>query len=124
MWATPSCFAISPKFSGLLLKRRVEVREITFSSAIFDNRVRISSWMPSAKYALSGSWLRFSNGKTAIDFGGNERAPLGLRNLSNDQTSPNATTTSRTALTVTAIRGADLTAGHFFGRCGLPISSV
>src|SRR6267143_1051540 len=24
--------------------------------------------MPSAKYALSGSWLRFSNGNTAMDF--------------------------------------------------------
>src|SRR5881275_1514656 len=46
----------------------MEVREITFKSAIFDRRVRISSWTPSAKYALSGSWLRFSKGNTATPF--------------------------------------------------------
>ena len=43
MFATPSCLAISSKFSGALLKRCVEVREITFRSAIFESRVRISS---------------------------------------------------------------------------------
>src|SRR5207247_8613101 len=55
----------------------VEVREITFKSAIFDKRVRISSWIPSAKYALSGSRLKFSNGRTAMLFsvGSNVRVP-------------------------------------------------
>src|SRR6266480_1308222 len=43
---------------------------MTFRSAILDKRVRISSWMPSAKYALALSSLRFSKGKTAIDFSG------------------------------------------------------
>jgi phage terminase large subunit GpA-like protein len=45
-----------------------DVREITFRSAIFDKRVRISSWIPSAKYALALSSLRFSNGSTAMLF--------------------------------------------------------
>src|SRR5437899_4989321 len=43
---------------------------MTFTSAIFDKRVRISSWIPSAKYAFSLSLLRFSNGKTAMLFSG------------------------------------------------------
>src|SRR6266487_3406474 len=43
---------------------------MTFRSAILDNRVRISSWMPSAKYALALSSLRFSNGRTAMLFSG------------------------------------------------------
>src|SRR5207244_9878022 len=41
---------------------------MTFRSAILDKRVRISSWMPSAKYALALSSLRFSNGSTAMLF--------------------------------------------------------
>src|SRR5205809_4453068 len=49
---------------------------MTFKSAIFDKRVRISSWMPSAKYALALSSLRFSNGSTAILFSGIETATL------------------------------------------------
>src|SRR5215468_5138756 len=44
MWATPSCLAISGRFVGALLYFCVEVREITFKSAIFDKRVRISSF--------------------------------------------------------------------------------
>src|SRR6266581_2490842 len=43
---------------------------MTFKSAILDKRVRISSWMPSAKYALALSSLRFSNGSTAMLFSG------------------------------------------------------
>ena len=43
IFATPSCFAISGRFSGALLKRCVDVREITFRSAILERRVRISS---------------------------------------------------------------------------------
>src|SRR5206468_10793705 len=70
MCITPSCFAISRKSEGALLNRWVDVREITFRSAILARRVRISSWMPSAKYALSGSRLRLSNGRTATDFSG------------------------------------------------------
>jgi hypothetical protein len=44
----------------------VEVREITFKSAILDSQVRISSWMPSAKYALSGSRLRFLKKRSQV----------------------------------------------------------
>src|SRR5204862_7761226 len=68
MFITPSCRAMSRKSDGALLKRCVDVREITFRSATFANRVRISSCTPSQKYALSGSRLRLSNGSTAIDF--------------------------------------------------------
>src|SRR5438067_11136284 len=67
MLATPSCFAIWGRLSGVLLKCCVEVREMTFRSATFAKRVRISSCTPSQKYALSGSRLRLSNGSTAID---------------------------------------------------------
>src|SRR5256714_13394839 len=61
---------MSGKFSGELLKRCVDVRAITLRSATFESRVRISSWTPSAKNALSGSRLRLSKGRTAIDFSG------------------------------------------------------
>ena len=59
---------MSRKLSGALLYFVVDVREITFSAAIFDRRVRISSWIPSVKYAFDLSSLRFSNGKTAMLF--------------------------------------------------------
>src|SRR5258707_4489243 len=49
---------------------------MTFRSAIFDKRIRISSWMPSAKYALAFSSLRFSNGSTAMLFSGIKTVPL------------------------------------------------
>src|SRR6266850_6727194 len=68
MLETPSCLAISRKLSGLLLYFSVDVREITLRSAILESRVKISSWIPSAKYALDLSSLRFSNGRTAMDF--------------------------------------------------------
>src|SRR6266850_5512187 len=68
MLETPSCLAISRKLSGLLLYFSVDVREITLRSAILESRVKISSWIPSAKYALDFSSLRFSNGRTAMDF--------------------------------------------------------
>ena len=42
------------------------MREITFRSAIFDSRVRISSWTPSARYAFVLFSSRFSNGSTAM----------------------------------------------------------
>src|ERR1700756_2550761 len=45
-----------------------EVRLITFKSATLARFVRISSCTPSAKYALFGSRLRLSKGKTAMDF--------------------------------------------------------
>src|SRR5204862_7858261 len=67
MFITPSCRAMSRKSDGALLKRCVDVREITLRSATFARRVRISSCTPSQKYALSGSRLRLSNGNTAID---------------------------------------------------------
>src|SRR5215475_13167464 len=66
MFATPSCRAMSGRFSGALLNFRVEVRAMTLRSATFANRVRISSCTPSVKNALSGSRLRFSNGRTAM----------------------------------------------------------
>ena len=74
------------------------MREITFKSAIFDKRVRISSWMPSAKYAFAFSSLRFSNGKTAIDFSGITGAcDSGLACGSNDLTYKLARTRSDNA---------------------------
>src|SRR4030095_15711430 len=66
MFATPSCFAMSGRFSGALLNFRVEVREMTLRSATFASRVRISSCTPSVKKALSRSRLKFSNGRTAM----------------------------------------------------------
>ena len=69
---TPSSCATLFKLSGLLWYPAVEVREITLRSRTVANFVRISSFMPSAKYALSGSWLRFSKGRTAMLFSGTE----------------------------------------------------
>src|SRR5262249_49108120 len=66
MFATPSSCAMSGKFSGVLLNLRVEVRAMTLRSATFASLVRISSCTPSVKNALSGSRLRFSNGRTAM----------------------------------------------------------
>src|SRR5882724_10206621 len=43
---------------------------MTLRSRTAANFVRISSFMPSAKYAFAFSSLRFSNGKIAIDFCG------------------------------------------------------
>src|SRR4029077_5635131 len=70
MFITPSCLAISRKSDGALLSRCVDVREMTFRSATLASRVRISSWTPSAKKALSGSRLRLSKGNTAMLFAG------------------------------------------------------
>jgi len=52
MCATPSCLAISGRFSGALLQCCVDVREMTSKSAILDKRVRISSWIQSAKLGV------------------------------------------------------------------------
>src|SRR4029453_18979711 len=52
---------------GLLLFFAVEVREMTLRSRTVANFVRISSFIPSAKYAFAFSTLRFWNGRTAID---------------------------------------------------------
>src|SRR5262245_14924222 len=76
MFATPSCFAMSGKFSGALLNFWVEVRAMTLRSATFASRVRISSCTPSVKNALSGSRLRFSNGRTAMLLAGISAAAL------------------------------------------------
>src|SRR5437764_10071061 len=57
-----------PMGSAVFLKRCVDVREITFKSLMRDNLVRISSWIPSAKYAFALSSLRFSNASSSIDF--------------------------------------------------------
>src|SRR5256885_11747145 len=43
-------------------------RLMTFKSAILERAVKISSWTPSVKKAFAFSSLRFSNGRTAIDF--------------------------------------------------------
>ena len=40
---------------------------MTLRSRIAANFVKISFWMPSAKYAFAFSSLRFWNGRTAID---------------------------------------------------------
>src|SRR4029453_2820935 len=76
MFATPSCFAMSGRLSGALLNFRVEERAMTLRSATFASRVRISSCTPSVKNALSGSRLRFSNGRTAMLLAGIGRDEL------------------------------------------------
>src|SRR5215472_4562592 len=45
----------------------VELRAMTNSARDFDNKVIMSSAMPSAKYSCSGSPLILANGNTAID---------------------------------------------------------
>ena len=50
---------------ALVFRRR---GEITFRSCTVASLVKISAWMPSAKYAFAFSSLRFSNGRTAMDF--------------------------------------------------------
>src|SRR5215831_9849465 len=70
MVETPSSCATVFKLSGLLWYFAVEVREITLRSRTVANLVRISFWMPSAKYAFAFSSLKFSKGKTAILFSG------------------------------------------------------
>src|SRR6266705_1207266 len=64
---TPSALPISRMFGAFPRNCITDVREITLRSPIFDKFVRMSSWIPSAKYAFSFSSLRFSNGNTAID---------------------------------------------------------
>src|SRR6266849_10731757 len=44
-----------------------DMREMTFRSPIFDRLVRMSSCIPSAKYAFAFSSFRFAKGNTAID---------------------------------------------------------
>ena len=44
-----------------------DVREMTRRDRTFDRSAITSSVRPSAKYAFSGSMLRFVNGSTAID---------------------------------------------------------
>src|SRR5205807_7573360 len=46
-----------------------DVREITLSARIFDKCGMTSSVIPSAKYSVAGSALRFRNGRTATDGG-------------------------------------------------------
>ena len=67
---TPSCFAISRKFSGALLKCWVDVREITFK--IGDFRQPRQDFVLHAFREIGVVWssLRLSNGRTAIDFCG------------------------------------------------------
>jgi hypothetical protein len=72
MVETPSSCATVFKLSGLLWYFAVEVREITLRSRTVANLVRISSWTPSAKYAFAFSSLKFSNGRTAMLFPGDE----------------------------------------------------
>src|SRR6266487_557140 len=64
---TPSALPISRMFGAFPRYCITDVREITLRSPILDKFVRMSSWIPSAKYAFSFSSLRFSNGNTAID---------------------------------------------------------
>src|SRR5947199_2640881 len=76
MFVTSSCFATSRKSVGALLNFWVDVRAMTLRSATFASRVRISSCTPSVKNALSGSRLRFSNGRTAMLLAGTSAAAL------------------------------------------------
>ena len=77
--ATFSACAISGRLRvDVFLYCITMVRLITFRSAIFAKSVRISSWTPSAKNANALSWLKFSNGKTAIDFAGKSADALCL----------------------------------------------
>src|SRR4029453_5846186 len=64
---------------GLLLFFAVEVREMTLRSRTVANFVRISSFIPSAKYAFAFSSLKFSKGSTAIDLSILCAAPRGRR---------------------------------------------
>jgi len=48
----------------------MDVREMTFKSAILDKRVRISSWDTVGKVALALSSLKFLKGSTAMLFSG------------------------------------------------------
>src|SRR5213596_384824 len=71
MFATPSSCAIWRRFRLASLLYCITLRRLmTFRSAIFARSVRISSCTPSAKKALSGLRLKFSNGNTATLFSG------------------------------------------------------
>ena len=66
--ATPSFCPISCAVAFLPLKENADVRAATRNPGIFCNTVSSSSLMPSEKYSLPLSSLRFTNGKTARDF--------------------------------------------------------
>ena len=59
-----------------------EVREITVSAPTRERSAITSSIRPSAKYALSGSGLRFANGSTTIDFLGGAAGASGASGAS------------------------------------------
>jgi hypothetical protein len=69
--ATPSFCPISCAVALLPLKEKAEVRAATRRPGIFCSTVNNSSLMPSEKYSLPLSSLRFSNASTATDFSGN-----------------------------------------------------
>ena len=92
-----------------------EVRLITFRSATRHSLVRMSSCTPSAKYALAGSLLRFSKGKTAIDFPGAARSTKVERPIVSATASPRMVSKSAAGFRQRRARiGRALTAGEGF----------
>jgi hypothetical protein len=66
-WATPSFCPISGAVAFRPLKENADVRAATCSPGIFCSTVSSSSLMPSEKYSLALSSLRFANASTATD---------------------------------------------------------
>src|SRR5262249_50059359 len=73
--ATLSLCATSA-ISGCSLNEKEEVRAATCSPSMWDKELSSSSVSPSEKYSCSLSPLIFTNGRTATECGGGEKAPL------------------------------------------------
>ncbi len=65
--ATLSFCATVARSTSLPLKKNADVRDATRRPRIFASTLSSSSARPSAKYSFSLSWLRLTNGNTAID---------------------------------------------------------
>ena len=89
------------QIAGPALRCAVDVREMTLSEPIFASRVRISSWMPTAKNAVSFSELKFSNGSTATE--AMRRVALGHK-LRQHQRQGDGATATATAPPANAVR--------------------
>ena len=75
---TRSCSPIVRMSCVAPLNANDEVRDATRSEATPESAFTISSVMPSLKYSLSGSALRFTNGNTAIEFAATAAAGTGV----------------------------------------------
>src|SRR2546426_11206378 len=73
--ATSKRAPISRRLCSRCLSGITDVLEMTLRARIFDSWAMMSSVIPSAKYAFSGSGLRFVNGSTAMDLGPGRTAP-------------------------------------------------